>query len=118
MRVSSLKSTRRYCARSRNLKSQQLLYRQAVGEVVGHGTQIVDAVGKRNDLLVELGLAGLLDAGVQIADVGSESDDGFAIDLNDKAQDAMGRRMLRAHVDDHGLVCGRRVPTIARRVRD
>ena len=56
-----------------NFEAEQLLHREAVGEVVGHRAEIVDAVGEGNDLLVELGLAGLLDAGVQIADVGSEA---------------------------------------------
>ena len=49
----------------RNLQPQQLLHRQAVRQVVGHGAEIIDAVGQRHDLLVELGFAGLLDAGVQ-----------------------------------------------------
>ena len=90
-----------------DLQPQQLLDRQAVGEVVGHRAEVVDAVGQRHDLLVELGLAGLLDAGVQIADVGHERDDGFAIDLEHQAKHAVRRRMLRAHVEDHGLVLRR-----------
>ena len=104
MRVSSFSSTRIHCARVRNLQPQQLLHRQAVGEVVGHGAEIVDAVGQRHDLLVELRLAGLLDAGVQVADVGHDAHDGFAIDLQHQAQHAVRRRMLRAHVQDHRLV--------------
>ena len=55
-----------------DLQSEQLLHRQAVRQVVGHRAEIVDAVGQRDDLLVELGLAGLLDAGVQVADVGGQ----------------------------------------------
>ncbi len=88
----------------RNLQPQQLLHRQAVGQVVGHGAEIVDAVGHGHDLLVELGLAGLLDAGVQIPDVGHDAHDGFAVDLQQQAQHAMGRGMLRTHVQDHRLV--------------
>ena len=56
------------------------------------GAEVVDAVGEGDDLLVELGLAGLLDAGVQVADVGREGDDGFAVDLEHEAQDAVGGR--------------------------
>ena len=117
MRVSSLSRTRRHCARSGISRPEQLLDRQAVAEVVGHGAEIVDAVGQRDDLLVELGLAGLLDAGVQVADVGREGDDGFAVDLEHEAQHAVGRRVLRAHVEDHGLVVGRALPWCSRRRR-
>ncbi len=106
MRVSSLNSTRRYCARSGISRPQQLLNRKAVGEVVGHGAEIVDPVGQRHDLLIKLGLAGLFDARVQIANIRGEPDDGLAIDLDDKAKHAVGRGMLRTHVDDHGLIVG------------
>jgi hypothetical protein len=40
---------------------------------------------------------------VEVADVGGAGDDGLAVDFEDQAQDAVGRRMLRAHVQDHGL---------------
>jgi ATP phosphoribosyltransferase regulatory subunit HisZ len=75
-----------------------------VAEIVGHGAEIVDAVGHGHDLLVELGFAGLFDAGVQEADVGHDAHDGFAVDFEQHAQDAVRRGMLRAHVQDHGLV--------------
>ena len=57
-------------------------------------------------LLIELGLAGLLDAGVQIADVGHQAQHGFAVDLEHQAQNTVGRRMLRTHVEDHGAIFG------------
>ncbi len=98
-----------------DLKLQQLLDCEAVGEVVGHRAEIVDAVGERDDLLVELGLAGLLDAGVQVADVGRERDDGLAIDLEHQAEHAVGRGMLRAHVEDHGVVARTRCRASSRR---
>ncbi len=50
---------------------------------------------------------------MQIADVRSQRDDGFAVDLDDKTQHAMGRGMLRTHVDDHGLVGGWRISSVA-----
>ena len=34
------------------------------------GDEVVDAVSEGDDLLVELGFAGLLDTGVEVADVG------------------------------------------------
>src|SRR5690606_41677104 len=43
----------------------------------------------------------LLDAGVQIPDAGAGIADRFAVDLQDQAQHAVRRGMLRAHVDDH-----------------
>ena len=59
-----------------------------------------------NDLLIELGLAGFLDAGVQIADLGADADDDFAVDLDDQAQHAVRGRVLRAHVEDHAALAG------------
>ena len=61
---------------------------------------------ERDHLLVELGLAGLLDAGVQIADLRVEADDDLAVDLQHQAQNAMRGRVLRPHIDDHVLVVG------------
>ncbi len=83
---------------------EQLLDRQAIAEVVGHRTEVVDAVGEGNYLLIELGFAGFLDAGVEKADIGNEAEDGFAIDFEHQAEHAMGRGMLGAHVEDHGAV--------------
>ncbi len=77
---------------------------RAVGQVVGHGCKVVDAVGEWSDLGVELGFASLLDAGVEVADVGCERDDGFAVDLEHKAEHAVGGWVLRSHVENHGLV--------------
>ena len=88
----------------RNLKPQQLFNRQHVRQVVGHGAEVVDAVGERHDLLVELCLAGLFDSGVQKADVRTNSHYGFAVDFQHEAKHAVGRGVLRTHVDDHGAV--------------
>ena len=74
---------------------------QAIAEIVGERIEVIDAVGERNDLLIELGLAGFLDAGVQIADLGTDADDDFAVELDDQAQHAVGCRVLRAHIEDH-----------------
>ena len=88
----------------RHLQLQQLFNRQNVAEVVRHRTEVVDAVGHRHDLLIELCLAGLLDAGVEKADVGHYAEYGLAIDLKHQAQHAMRGRVLRAHVQNHGAV--------------
>ena len=114
MRVSSFSSTRIHCARFGNLQLQQLFHRQAVGQVVGHRAQVVDAVGQRHHLLVELGLAGLLDAGVQVADVGRQRDDDLAVDLQHHAQHAVRGRVLRPHVEHHGVLARARVAVALR----
>jgi len=88
----------------RQLQLQQLFYREAVGEIVSHRAQIVDAIRERHHLLIKLRLARLLDAGVQVADVRRDVDDDFAVDLEHQSQHAVRRRMLRAHVEDHGAV--------------
>ena len=55
---------------------------------------------------------------MQVADVRCERDDGLAVDLDNKAQHAMGRGMLRTHVDDHGLIGRRSVPAIEPSIGD
>ncbi len=105
-RVSSVSRTRIHCGPLGNLQLQQLFDGQAVAEVVGHRAEVVDAVGQRNDLLVELGFAGLFDAGVQVADFRIEADNDLAVDFEHEAQHAVGRWMLRPHVEDHVLVFG------------
>ena len=88
----------------RNFQPEQFFDRQHVAEIVGHRAQVVDAVGQRHYLLIKLGFAGLLNAGVQKSDVGHDAHNIFAIDLQHQAQHAVRRRMLRAHVQDHGFV--------------
>ena len=90
----------------RNLEIQQLFDGQRVAKVVRQRVEIVDAVGERHHLLVELGLASLLDARVQVANLWIDPDHDLAVDLQHQAQNAMRSRVLRAHVDDHVLVAG------------
>ena len=51
-------------------------------------------------------LARLLHAGVQVADDGLAAKHGFALQFQHQAQHAVGTGVLRAHVDDHGLILG------------
>ena len=88
----------------RDLERKQLLDRQAVGQVVGHRGEIVDAVGQRHHLLVELRLAGFLNTGVQITDIRRHGDDGFSVNLEHQPKNTVRRRVLRTHVENHGLV--------------
>ena len=89
-----------------DFKVEELFDGQAITEIVGERIEVIDAVGERNHLLIELGLAGFLDAGVQIADLGADADDDFAVELDHQAQHAMGRRVLRAHIEDHAPFAG------------
>ena len=87
-----------------DLQSQQLLYREHIAEIVGHGAEIVDAVRERHDLLVELGFAGLLNPRVQKSEVRHDADHILAVDLQQQSQHAVSRGVLRAHVQDHGAI--------------
>ena len=87
-----------------NLQRQQPLHGQAIAEVVGHRAEVVDPVGQRNNLLIKLGLAGLLDAGMQVADLRVEPDHDLAVDLHHQAQNSVHRRVLRAHIQHHVLI--------------
>ena len=69
---------------------QQFLHAQDIAKVVGHGAEIVDAIGERDHLLVELRFAGLLDAGVQIADVGDHAHYALAVNLEQQPKHPMG----------------------------
>ena len=91
---------------------EELFDRERVGKVVAHWREVVDAVGEGGDLGVELGFAGLLDAGVEVADVGGQGDDLLAVDFEDEAEDAVGGGVLGAHVEDHGLVGDRVVAVV------
>jgi hypothetical protein len=64
--------------------AQQALDRQRVGQVVAERGQIVHAVGQHQRLVIGLGLGGLLDAGMQIADIGNGLDNRFALDGQDE----------------------------------
>ncbi len=83
--------------------SEKLFGREAEGEIIRERREIVDAVGERDALRIRFRFAGFLDARVQVADHGLGGEDGLAVELEDHAQHAMGRRVLRPHVEDHRL---------------
>ena len=89
-----------------NFEAEKLFDGQAVTEIVRKRVEVVDAIGERNHLLVKLGLAGLFDAGVKVADLGPHADDHFAVQLDNQAQHAVRGRVLRAHVEDHAMLAG------------
>jgi hypothetical protein len=89
-----------------DFEAEELFDCQAVAEIICERSEIVDAIGEGHDLLVKLGLAGFLDAGVKITDFRIEANNDFAVDFEHKAENAMGGRVLRSHIKDHVLVFG------------
>ena len=101
-------------AARRDLDAQQLLDRAVPGHVVGHRRDVVHPVGDRDILVVVEVLADLLEAAVQIADVGHRIDDALAVELQHQPQRRVRRRMLRTEVERPQVVL-RRVVRRARR---
>ena len=89
---------RMYWQRGVSLDAQQLLDRQVPGDVVGHRRDVVHPVGDRHVLVVVEVLAELLEAGVQVADVGHGVDDPLAVELQHQPQRGVRGRVLRAEV--------------------
>ena len=85
----------------RNFDLQQLFDRQAVNQIVREIRQVVDAIGQSQRLRPSQRFALLFDARVQKADVGSGGTDRLAFQFQHNAQHAMGRGMLRPHVQRH-----------------
>ncbi len=83
---------------------EQCLGGQREDELVVQRRQVVHTRDVRRALDVGELLAGLLHAGVQVADDGLGTQHGLALELHHDAEHAMGRRVLRTHVDDHRLV--------------
>ena len=104
MRLSSLISIRIHTARCRYFDVEQLLDGHGEAEFVDDRAQVVHArhVGRALDV-AEL-LAGLLHAGVQVADDRLGAQHELAVEFEHETQDAVGRRVRRSHVDDHRLV--------------
>ena len=80
--------------------AQQLFHRKDIGQIVVHTGQIVQAVGVGDELFVAFVFPCLLEAGVQVTEVWVDADDPLAVQFHSQAKDAVGRRMLGAHIDD------------------
>ena len=83
------------------LDAHQLFDRRGVGEAVVHRAHVIQAVGERNDALVVDVLRVLFEVPMQVADVRSSVFDDLSVGLELDAQHAVGRRVLRPHVEDH-----------------
>ncbi len=99
-RLSSVIRTRIALARSGMVDPEQLLDRQRERQLVVERRQVVHAGDVGGALQPGEGLAGLLHAGVQVADDGLHPSDGLALDLELEPEHAMRRRVLRPHVHD------------------
>jgi hypothetical protein len=69
------------------------------------GSEVVHPVGDGNRLGIGQCFGGFLNSRVQISDIDIGVDHGFAVQLQDNAQHAVRRWVLRAHVQDHRF-CG------------
>ncbi len=103
MRDSSHAITRSTLHRVGDLDAEQPLRAERERDVVAGRVQIILAVRPRDDLIVLAVFADLLEAAVQIADVGDATDHRLAVELEHQTQHAVGRGMLRADVDEHVL---------------
>ena len=86
--------------------AQQLLDCQRVAQVVAGRAEVVHAVGPRRALVVGDALEVLLEAGVEVADVGVGVAHHLALNAQHQAQDAVGAGVLRAHVELHQRAVG------------
>ena len=84
--------------------AEQLLDGEDVARLVGDAREVVHARHERDGLGPGAVLEVLLDAGVQVADAAAGLGDRLALQLEDEAQHAVRRRVLRTHVDDDALL--------------
>ena len=92
-----------YCARARNFGVDQLLDRLAVAQPVGDRSDVIHAIDVGIEHRVGAVLGNLFHAAMQVADDALGAQNFFAVELEDDAQHAVRRRMLRSHVEDHSV---------------
>ena len=106
IRLSSIMSTRMTLARSGiwSVMPSSFSTAEAVGGLVEHRREVVHAGAERHALRPGAELHVLLDAGVQVADARAGLGHRLAVELEDEAEHAVRRRVLRPHVDDDALL--------------
>ena len=92
---------------ARHLDVQQLLEGEHRRPLVEQRADVLERVRVADRLVVVGVLAQLLDAAMEIAEHRVEVDDLLAVELEDDPQDAVGRGVLRPHVDEHLAVAER-----------
>ena len=85
----------------RDLQAHKLLNSPAIDLLVIEVGDVVQPVEEGRYLVVLLPLAELLGTPVEVADVGHHVDDFLAVDPQHHAKHAVGRGMLRAHIEQH-----------------
>src|SRR5205823_1336999 len=86
-----------------NVDVADRLHRTGIGVLVQHVRDVVRLIGVPDSLVIGAPLEDLLEAPVQIPHYGHALDDPFAGELQDEAEHAVRRGMLRAHVEDELL---------------
>ena len=84
-----------------NFDSENFFDRKAIAEIIGKRREVIDPVRHRDGLRIGFRFHVFLDAGVQIADHRARFQHDFAVQLENHAQHAVRRRVLRSHVQDH-----------------
>ena len=87
----------------RHIQIHQFFHRHAIGKVVARRVHVIKTVAHHFGFEIGLGFHVLLDARVQIADIRNAVDNCLAIELKQQTQHPMRGRMLRPHVQQHGL---------------
>jgi hypothetical protein len=72
-------------------------------DVVRQRRQIIRAVGERDDLVVVPVLPELLEAGVEVPEMGDHPDHGLTVQLDHQSEHAVRGGVLRPDVDEHVL---------------
>ena len=84
----------------REFPAHELFNSHGVGDVIGDGGQIVEPVRVGDELVVGHVLGDFFVAAMEEADIGSGFCDHFSIEFQDESENAVGRGMGRAHVND------------------
>jgi hypothetical protein len=87
--------------RTRDLDVEQLLEGQDAGPLAEERADVLERVEIGDRVVVVGVLAQLLDAAMEIAEDRVKVDDDLAVELENDPEHAVGRRVLRPHVDVH-----------------
>jgi hypothetical protein len=89
-------------AAPRHLDAEQLLHRHAEHMLLRHRRRVVEAVEIRNRLQIGLVLDQLLGTAMQEPDMRIGALDHLAVEVEQQAQHAVGRWVLRPEIDGEG----------------
>jgi hypothetical protein len=92
---------------ARDFDVEQLLEAEDRAPLIEQRADVLEWIDLADDLVVVGVLGELLDAPVQVAEDRIEVDHVLAVDLEHDPQHAMGRRVLRSHVQEHLAVAER-----------